>query len=275
LKINYVSILSNIFYFFPLFFIIGPAFANSAIYLSVLIFLIYILINKIKIFKNLFFIIFLVFWFILLISSLISENITHSIKTSFFFIRYGFLVLILKLIIEENKKFLDNFFNINSILIIFVSIDGIIQFASGKNLFGMTMHGLQAYRISGVFGDELILGSFLTKITLIICGIGFFNSKIKQSLLIIFFASICIFVSGERASLILFCISLIYILILIKNNKLSCFLTISLITVVIGFIGINSERIKKRLLTETYRGFVSTNDSNKQSQFFFFQKGIK
>jgi hypothetical protein len=77
-------------------------------------------------------------------------------------------------------------------LIIFVSIDGIIQFASGKNLFGMTMHGLQAYRISGVFGDELILGSFLTKITLIICGIGFFNSKIKQSLLIIFYKSLCV-----------------------------------------------------------------------------------
>jgi O-antigen ligase len=272
-RINYISVLSNIFYFFPLLFIIGPAFANSAIYLSVLIFLIYISTNKLKIFTNIFFKIFFFFWFVLLLSSFVSEDAIHSIKTSFFFIRYGFLLLILKIIIEKNKKFLDNFYNINFILILFISTDGIIQFTLGSNLFGMSMEGLQSHRFSGVFGTELILGSFLAKITLIVCGIGFFKNKVKQSLLLLCFALVCIFISGERASLILFYISLVYILILIRNYKFFYFLTLSLITVIVGFIAINSEGVKKRLLTETYQGVVNTKQSNKKSQFFFFTEG--
>ena len=51
-----------------------------------------------------------------------------------------------------------NFLNFFLIIILFIIFDSIIQFLIGTNLFGQE---IQNHRVSGIFGNELVLGSFL------------------------------------------------------------------------------------------------------------------
>ena len=52
------------------------------------------------------------------------------------------------------------------IVLIFVIFDGIFQYIYGFNLLGYDK--VKPHRLSGIFGDELILGSFLSKYYFII-----------------------------------------------------------------------------------------------------------
>jgi hypothetical protein len=58
------------------------------------------------------------------------------------------------------------------ILLIFISIDALVQFSFGTNLFGIVSSQIENNRISGVFGKELILGSFITKVVFILFAIN-------------------------------------------------------------------------------------------------------
>ena len=82
-----------------------------------------------------------------------------------------------------------------SFIVFFISLDGIFQFFTGINFFGYKIFQNQ---ISGIFGSELILGSFLIKILPIFTWLLFhyeFDIKKNQKKLIFFFSLIliCIF----------------------------------------------------------------------------------
>ena len=54
-----------------------------------------------------------------------------------------------------------NFFKYFLLIIFFIIFDSLIQFFFGTNLFGQE---IQQSRVSGIFGEELILGSFLLQL---------------------------------------------------------------------------------------------------------------
>ena len=56
-------------------------------------------------------------------------------------------------------------------------MDSLFQFIYGNNLFGQSAGQLKGERISSVFGNELILGSFISKIMFI--SLGLFHSQNK------------------------------------------------------------------------------------------------
>ena len=64
-----------------------------------------------------------------------------------------------------------------------VSIDAIFQFFVGYNFLGFTMpkdlSGLG--RISGLFGQDLILGSFLSRLLPLLVGLLIYNFYLKTS----------------------------------------------------------------------------------------------
>ena len=102
-----------------------------------------------------------------------------------------------------------------------ILIDGIFQFLTGVNFFG---YEIVQNQISGIFGSELILGSFLIKILPILTWLLFnyeFDIKKNQKKLIIFFSLslICIFLTAERTSLGLVLIYFTLVLIFIKPLK--------------------------------------------------------
>ena len=77
------------------------------------------------------------------------------------FLRFLIVYFIIKFLIKEGiidfKLILLAFGGVS----LFVSVDIIFQFFSGKDLFGFDGSGR---RLAGPFGDELIAGSFIQKI---------------------------------------------------------------------------------------------------------------
>ena len=76
-------------------------------------------------------------------------------------------------------------------ILILVILDSFLQFLSGKNIIGFE---IKDNRVSGIFDDELILGSFLLKVFPFTIWLIYFSnfeiSKYKNLLIIFFLACI-------------------------------------------------------------------------------------
>ena len=139
---------------------------------------------------------------------------------------------------NTNKKQRAFLVNYNVLLIFFICADIIYQYFFYKNIFGfepgMCPKGIEAgcKRFSGVFGDELIAGGYLSQIGVLFFLLFYYLNQKKKYILyksIIYFISLAsvIIVTGERnATLILI---LTFLFILCFHNKFKhIFLFISL-----------------------------------------------
>ena len=76
--------------------------------------------------------------FILIISSLSSENILYSLKSSLPYFRHGVFVIAMIYVIDTNKeKFLKSFFKIILITFSILTFDGLFQYFMGYNILGL------------------------------------------------------------------------------------------------------------------------------------------
>ena len=210
-----IQYLSYLLLCLPLFLISGPLLTD----LTVVIFSIFFL-TKFKkfvfekIFKFFLFA-FIIFYISINISSILSDNITISLKSSFFYFRFIFFAIVVAILIQNFRKnfsFLKLFNNLFFTIITLLFVDSLFQFINGHNLFGQSVGQLKGERISSVFGNELILGSFISKIMFIFLGLFHSQNKLKKdkyyNFKIIYIISLCILVilmSGERAALVMSC----------------------------------------------------------------------
>ena len=105
--------------------------------------------------------IFGLFVLILLITSFFSIDPLVSFKKTSFFFRFWIFALAVWYIFSFKKEELCKRLIITfSIAFIVLIVDGYIQFFLKKNIFGWPMYGT---RLSSLFGDELILGSYLSR----------------------------------------------------------------------------------------------------------------
>ena len=228
---------------FPLLLISGPFLPDLFVVFLSIFFLV-----KYKNFKfekkgKLFLFLLLIFYFLLNISSLLSDHILLSLKSSLFYFRFiffSFVVSILVQQLENNEKICKYFDYIFFCIFIFFFIDSFYQFFNGENLLGNQISShLKNERVSSLFGEELILGSFISKTMFIY--LGFIhgqkiktNNKLNINLRVLFIFVIClstIFISGERAAFVLALLGTIGYLILNFNFKASLVIIASLILV--------------------------------------------
>ena len=105
-----------------------------------------------------------------------------------------------------------------SLTILVVIFDGYWQFFFGENLFGYQKYRVD--RISGFFKEDLILGSFLSRLLPLMIGLTLFFKKNKflsfSNIFIIFATIILIFLSGERAAFFKTIIFLLIILLILN-----------------------------------------------------------
>ncbi len=187
-------------------------------------FLYYVFKNKkYHIFKNNFFYLFVAFSLFCIFSSLMSDNIFLSFQSSLFYFRIGIFCLLISYLIEEDKNILVYFFYS---LVITFSI--LILFALIQYTFELNKH---ASRISSLFGDELILGSYLSRLLPLIIALFYIKSNkthLEKNLFLLFvaFSYFTIFLSGERASFFYVNLSLLFILFFIRINLKQIFLFI-------------------------------------------------
>ena len=269
-----INFLSWIVYLFPLSIIIGNFYSNFIVALGSLTFFIYSIIKSKEEFNDPFFKIFLIFWILIVLRSLFTAEILFSFKSSFLFIRYALFCLLVKFLIINNKYFLKNFFGINIILLIFISIDALIQLYFGKNTLGSFSSQIENNRISGVFGKELILGSFITKISFILFAINSIKKNNYYNFFLIIFFFIIVFITGERASFFLFTVGIFYSFLFLKEKKIYLYTLIAAL-ILLTTIVINKDSIKKRMILQTFNQLHSENNININSpkKLFLFSEG--
>jgi O-antigen ligase len=229
----------------------GPFLPDLLLSLLSIWFLYNILRNKeFYIFKNNFFYLFLAFCLVCIFSSLMSDNILLSFESSLFYFRIGLFCLLISYMIDKDKKFLNYFFYT---LVITFSL--IIFYAFIIYFFKLNPHPV---RVSSFFGDELILGSYLSRLLPLIMALFFIRknkSYLEKNLFIIFliFTYIAIILSGERAAFFYINISILFILVFVRINfKLFVPLIIITITSFSIFYSTIDNNRTGRLLIERY-----------------------
>lgn len=265
-KLIFDTIPTWIIIFIPFFLITGPFLSDLGISLVAIIFLINSKKNNLtRYYNNYYFKFFIFFWLLLILSSLLSENILKSLRSSFFYFRFGIFSLCFWYLLEKEKNLIKYLFI--SLLICFSSlvIDGYVQYLFGKNIFGYELYN--EYRVSSFFGSELILGSYLARFFPILFGLFVFLDKSKKNKLLLFFITIIfilseglIFLSGERLALFFMNLSAVYIIIMLNEYKLYRLWTYVVSLILILFMLNLFPSAKSRLIDQTVRDFTRNTD---------------
>jgi O-antigen ligase len=206
---------------FPFALVSGPLIPEIFLFIIVVSFFYFVLSEKKTFyFNNNFAKIFLLFFLIINISSFYNFNFI-SLKSSLFYFRFGFFSLAVFFFLNINKKLIPLMFLSMTTLILILLFDSSIQFFLGKNLLGFEKD--VSGRVSSFFGDELVLGSFVSKFFLFYL-VLFYSNKFSENKiylsLIIFTFFLIIFYAASRTSLASFILSVLLFLFLLKDTKL-------------------------------------------------------
>jgi hypothetical protein len=231
------------------FLIWGPFFPDLIVSISALFFLYYSLKNNnFYYFKKKPFIIFLLFCIISTLISLESEDISLSIKSSLFYFRIGVFSCFIWYLINKDKSILTYFYYALILCFSSLVIDGYIQYFTGVNLSGFKI--LEA-RISSFFGDELIMGSYLSRLFPLLFALFLVKKKQKFEIYFIGFlfilVDVLIFMSGERSAFFFLNLSTVFIIVLIKEYQKFRLITFILAIVSIFILSLYSPNLSQRM----------------------------
>ena len=177
-KFNLNSILFLLLCIIPFALIWSRFIADFSLILICIIFLVKKSFKLKNFFDNYFFKFFFVFWIIISSRSLFTEDIYFSLKSSLPFIRFAIFALAIQYLIQNNSKRIFTLLMILSPLLLIVAADGLFQFYSGANILGYPLPSL-AGRLSGFFKDELIIGSYIARLSPILIGLYYYSKYLK------------------------------------------------------------------------------------------------
>ena len=251
----------------------GPFFSELIVSLSALVFLVYVIRKKeFYYFNNKPLIIFFIFCiYCILVSIFVAKDRMLSFESSLFYFRIGIFACLICYLIDQNKKILSYFYYILVVCFAVLIVDGYIQFFSGTNIIGLPKSGV---RISSFFGDELILGSYLSRLFPLLFALFVLREKkqleqYSMSILFILLSGL-IYISGERAAFFPFILSYIFIMIFLeKFAKFKIILSVfSLILIVVFTFNFRDVRdrmisspantIKKSIFTPEHDSLIRT-----------------
>ena len=251
-----------LFSFIPLFLITGPFLSDLSISLISLLFLIYCFKKKnFSYFKNKYFSIFLIFWVYLMVSNLINNLNLDSLKISFFYIRYGIFVVAIAALLEVDNRFIKYFFYCIFICFLSLVLDGFYQYFVGVNILGWE----GSIRISSFFGDEKILGSYVSRLWPIFFGLSIFvlNQKNKiffLFILIFILSEALIFLSGDRSAFFYINLSAIFVILFSQKLLKLRLIILSLSILIIIIISFINPIAKERVFDQTVKQIIGTEE---------------
>ena len=255
------------------FLIWGPFFPDLIVSLSALAFLVYVIKKKeFYYFNNKPLIIFFIFCiYCILVSIFVAKDRMLSFESSLFYFRIGVFACLIWYLIDKNKKILNYFYYILVVCFSALILDSYIQFFTGINIIGLPKAGS---RLSSFFGDELILGSYLSRLFPLLFALFVLKKKNQTELyfmsILFFLLAGLIYISGERAPFFLFILSYVFIMIFLeKFTKLKIILSVfSLILIVVLTFNFKDVRdrmvfnplstIKKSIFTPEHDSLIST-----------------
>ena len=237
---------------FPWALVTGPFLPDLIICLSGLLFLIISLYRRYwNYYRNKFIFLFLIFYFFLLVRSFFTVDIWLSLESSLFYFRYLFFVLAVWYCSDNSPNFIKQMSYSGMAALSFVSLDALLQYFTGYNL--LLMEQSHPLRVSGFFNDELILGSFLSRLLPIFFGLYLFSHNIntvKQLILsctFLILVDISVFIAGERTAFFNLLMFTVGIIILSTKNKLlisiSSTISLAIISILLHLNPVHQERM--------------------------------
>lgn len=249
LKENKLNIL---LYLFPIILLSRSAILNIYIILVGIFFLYFYFYGKFKIginFKSLIFFFFIFYIYIILIS-FFSENQLSAIKSSISQIRFFLFFLFIYLYYSFDSKLLDNLIKFFQVILFLFSIDLIVQSIIGFNILNFKPGISNPDRYSGVFGSELVAGTFLFFLSIpiishIIGNLKNFSFKMQiYNLVFIAVVSLAIIQTGDRMATLMYLGSIVLIFLFQLSFKkfLSLFLMFSIFVVIVFNVFTNVQK---------------------------------
>ena len=192
--------------------------------------------------------IFLFFFLLLILSSLFSDEKFYSLKNSLFLFRFFVFAFALAYLLSKNTKLLDNFFKVFLLIFLVLIFDSICQYYFNYNLLGMEKKNWA--RLSGLFGDEYILGSYLSKFFLLFFGLYKLTQNNKLNFLFFLILAISffvVFISGDRSALVVMILNLLIIFFFLDLKKYYKILVILFMLSLCIFVFFENNKFKQRM----------------------------
>jgi O-antigen ligase len=265
----FYSLPAILFSLIPLFLITGPFLSDFSISFIVIFFLIYCIKKKnFSYFKNRYFYFFLIFWIYLILNSLINNFNIDSLKISFFYFRYGVFIIAMVSLIEFDEKIINFFFYCILLCFAALIIDGFYQYFIGENIFGWK--NISGYRVSSFFGDELILGSYLSRLWPIFFGLSIYLFRNKDKLFFLFIlifilSEVLIFLSGERVAFFYINLSAIFVILFSRKLLKLRLITLGISLMIIVLVSLMYPAAKERVINQTINQMNLFNDNKKEN----------
>ncbi len=232
------------------FLIWGPFLPDLIVSLSALFFLSYVLKNKkFYFFKNKPLIIFFIFCtYCILLSIFVAEDTMLSFESSLFYFRIGVFSCFIWHLIDKDKNILTFFYYTLILCFLALVIDGYIQYFTGVNLSGFKISDT---RVSSFFGDELIMGSYLSRLFPLLFALFLIKKKRKFEIYFIgvlfILVDVLIFMSGERAAFFFLNLSTLFIILLIKEYQKFRLITFIIAISCVIILSFNSSKLNERM----------------------------
>ena len=276
----------------PVLLITGPFLPDLVLSLSCIFFIVLTIVNKnYYIYDNLFTKIFISFWILLIFSSLISDNILPSLKSSFFYFRFGLFILLLNYLIKKNQNFEERLISVCFYSIILVILSCLIEFfilrfsyftqiyeiyiSNDSINFNVQVGRLTNTvnnRVSGLFGSEGVAGSYILRLMpfffLYCLNLEKKNVLTKKKIfiynLIFVIIIFSVLISGERAAFLLLIFNIFLNFLIIKKlRNLFRFSILASIIIIISVVNFDPI-IKSRVIDQTKYQLNNLTDGSKK-----------
>jgi len=252
------------------FLIWGPFFPDLIVSLSSLIFLFYIIKNNnFYYLNNKPFIIFIIFCvYCIFVTLLRADDKLLSFESSLFYFRIGLFSCLIWYLIDQDKNILKYFYYGLIISFSVLVFDGYFQFFTGSNILGFPYEG---YRISSLFGDELIMGSYLSRLFPLLFALFLIKEKSKYEIyyigILFILVDILIYISGERASFFFLNLSTIFIIVLIKEYQKFRLITFLIALLLIFGLTLSSDKLSYRMIKGPAKSMGLVKDAQSKNIF--------
>lgn len=241
----------------PITLITGPALPDIFLSITALYFLIKSILNKLwNYYKKPLVIFFLFFCAYSITRSLFSDMPFQSLTTegSVFYFRYIFFAMAIWYLLDKNPYLAKCLFIISISCLVLVSFDGLYQYLKGIDFFGNPKHS--HYRLTGLFGNEPILGRYISYLCLFTFSLMYQNykntkKKIILSVTMLVMCEVIVFLSGERVPLFYLIFFTLAVLVYAPHYRMYRILGVFVsCVIIIGILEVNPNA-KARMIDHT------------------------
>ena len=266
--------------FLPLALVTGPLIPEAICIISIFVFLFLSIQNKDwKYYKNIFFYLLVLWSLYLIVSSLFSDDFSYSLESSLFYFRHGLFAISLWFMIDKDPRIIKMFLLSLYIIFFILIIDGFIQYFTGENIFGYPYNPNKA-RLSSFFGDEWILGNYLSRLTPLLFALTFFTFLKPRKYLIILCSfvvaiDVLVYLTGERTAFFNLLLSLLLMIIFLNNFKKFRIATFLVSLILITLLSFFNEKIRYRMVDNSLNQINIFSDEYVADHELFLRSSIK